>query len=219
VLLNHRHGPLLIIGSDFKWLSWLPIPHVGAGCVRGGPTSGDGLHGFVRHQGGRRFAAFLRILLTGTPRAASRLERGCSVGSLSDPDHDVGNVVAIAQTNIKRIWRTAPIAHAGVHPGGSGDGGPSSEAAASCLPARLQLHESGGLRRHTWAGAPRRGAAGHRRTTPGWGFAAPSWGRQWRCSCSQAGGRSAHGGIHGEVIRLQRGHPVRVTSGLAVIGV
>ena len=70
----------------------------------------------------------------------------------------VGNVVALVQTNIKRMLAYSAIAHAGYILVAMAAGSTLGRRRDSLLPARLRLHQPGRLRGGHGAGAARRAA-------------------------------------------------------------
>ena len=99
---------LLIIGFGFKVASvpfhmWTPDVYEGA------PTSVTAF--MIAGTKAAAFAAFLRILMTALP--ALQPDWGRVLWVLAVLTMTVGNVVAIAQTNIKRMLAYSSIAHAG----------------------------------------------------------------------------------------------------------
>ena len=99
---------LLIVGFGFKvaavpFHSWAPDVYEGA------PTSVTAF--MIAGTKAAAFAAFLRILMTALPALQPDWSRVLWV--LAVLTMTVGNVVAIAQTNIKRMLAYSSIAHAG----------------------------------------------------------------------------------------------------------
>ncbi len=99
---------LLIVGFGFKvaaipFHSWAPDVYEGA------PTSVTAF--MIAGTKAAAFAAFLRILMTALPALQPDWSR--ALGILAVLTMTVGNVVAIAQTNIKRMLAYSSIAHAG----------------------------------------------------------------------------------------------------------
>jgi NADH-quinone oxidoreductase subunit N len=107
VLLTIGMG-LLIIGFGFK-VAAVPFHMWAPDVYEGAPTSVTAF--MIVGTKAAAFAAFLRILLTGLP--ALLPDWSGVLWVLAILTMTVGNVVAIAQTNIKRMLAYSSIAHAG----------------------------------------------------------------------------------------------------------
>ena len=68
----------------------------------------------------------------------------------------VGNVVALAQQNLKRMLAYSSIAHAGYMLVGVVAGGALGDGSGALLPARLHVHHGGRLRRRSCCSSARR---------------------------------------------------------------
>ena len=99
---------LLLVGFGFKVAS-VPVPHVGAGRLRGRAHHRDRLHGGGR-EGGR-----LRRVAARVPAgsAAWPTQWQPAVAVLAIVTMLVGNLAALAQTNLKRMLAYSSVAHAG----------------------------------------------------------------------------------------------------------
>ena len=103
------------------------------------------------------FAGFVRIFLVHLwPRQRALAEVLWVIAALT---MTVGNVVALVQTNIKRMLAYSAIAHAGyLLVGMAAAPSPSRRRRDSLLPARLRIHESGRVRGGHRARTARRAA-------------------------------------------------------------
>ena len=112
------------------------------------------------------FAALLRVLLTalrGAPGGLADARCGCWPSLTMT----VGNVVALAQQNLKRMLAYSSIAHVGYMLVGVVAGGALGQRQRALLPARLHLHDRGRLRRDPPAGAGRAGGGARSTTSAG----------------------------------------------------
>ena len=128
------------------------------------------------------FGAFLRVFLQALPALADQWQPAVAV--LAIVTMVIGNLGALAQTNVKRMLAYSSVAHAGylltalVAAPGAGDGG------HPLLPGGLRGGEPGRLRRPGRPGPRRpRAAVARRRRRPG-RAAARCWPRPSPCSSS-----------------------------------
>jgi len=99
---------LLLVGFGFK-VAAVPFHMWAPDVYEGAPTSVTAF--MIAGTKAAAFAAFLRILMTGLPALQPDWSRALWI--LAVLTMTVGNVVAIAQTNIKRMLAYSSIAHAG----------------------------------------------------------------------------------------------------------
>ena len=127
---------LLLVGFGFK-ISSVPFHMWAPDVVRG---RADLDHRPHRHrlQGGRLRRAHPRAG-RGAAQASSRTGRCCMWG-MAALTMTVGNVVALAQSNLKRMLAYSSIAHVGYMLVGAGGGRRPGRRRRALLPARLHLH-------------------------------------------------------------------------------
>ncbi len=199
---------LLLVGFGFK-ISSVPFHMWAPDAYEGAPTSITAL--IATGSKAAAFASLLRVLLTalrGAPLDWPMLMWGMAAITMT-----VGNVVALAQQNIKRMLAYSSIAHVGYMLVGVVAGGSLGNGARALLPARVHVHHRGRLRRGPAARAQRaRGGAARRL-------------RRARHAASGAGGgpvglpaladrHPAHRGLRRQVLPLRR----RGEVGLRVAG-
>ena len=100
---------LLLVGFGFK-ISAVPFHMWAPDVYQGAPTSVTAL--IATGSKAAAFAALLRVLIATCAAAPGGLDRSCS-GSLAALTMTVGNVVALAQSNVKRMLAYSSIAHVG----------------------------------------------------------------------------------------------------------
>ena len=148
---------LLIVGLGFKaaivpFHSWTPDVYEGA------PTSVTAFMSAGAKAGA--FAAFIRVASALLPLSQTypALYGGFAdvLWMLAILTMIVGNVLAVVQTNIKRMLAYSSIAHAGLHPGRPARAEPEGPRGDPVLRPGLHVYEPGRVRRHDPAGAARR---------------------------------------------------------------
>ncbi len=200
ILLTIGMG-LLIVGFGFK-VAAVPFHMWAPDVYEGAPTSVTAF--MIAGTKAAAFAAFLRILMTALPALQPDWSRVLWVLAVADHDrrqrggHRPDQHQADAGLQLHRPRR--------VRPGGPGDRDQAGERRHPLLPAGLHLHEPGRLRRRGGRGAARGRAVDHRRLCRA-GPHPPRPGGGDGPVHVLAGGRAPHGGVHGEALRLQCGHP------------
>ena len=105
----------VLVGLGFK-VAAVPFHMWTPDVYQGAPSSVTAFMSIGAKAAG--FAALFRVFITALPELASDLTP--ILWALAAATMILGNIVAIAQTNIKRLLAYSSIAHAGVHPDGSG---------------------------------------------------------------------------------------------------